>query len=63
MKTPNFKELAKPSIKDLMKVSDIHERIEQLILSSEIHEDIIEYLLHPFETVLTENGVNLQETT
>ena len=53
--------LAKPSIQDLMKVGDIHDKIEQLIFSTDLHEDIIEFLLHPFEVLLTKNGVNLNE--
>jgi hypothetical protein len=48
--------------KDLKKVGNIHELLEQLICNKEIPEDIIEYMLKPIEDVLTHNGVNLQET-
>lgn len=59
---PNFEKLNKPSIKDQMKVGAIHEQIEQLIHTTDLHEDFIEFLLYPFEVFLTKNGVNLNET-
>ena len=57
-----FHNFAKPKIEDLQKVSEIREKILILIHTTDIHEDIIEHLLEPFENLLIYNGVNLQET-
>lgn len=51
-----------PSLEDLQKVSECHDKVLSLIHGSNLHEDLIEYLLNPFEKILQHNGVNLQET-
>ena len=56
-----FDKYNKSELKDLHKVSESRERILMLIHSSDLHEDIIEYLLKPFEELLEYNGVNLLE--
>lgn len=47
---------------DLLKVSNLHGKILELIHSTDIHEDLIDFMLYPFERILTHNGINLQET-
>jgi hypothetical protein len=48
--------------KDLQKVSFIYEKINDLICGTEsINEDIIDFMLKPFEEILKHHGVNLIE--
>jgi hypothetical protein len=50
-------------IEDLKKISDIYDKVNDLIISTEtVHEDLIDYMLNPFEKILTHHGVNLQES-
>lgn len=58
----NFKNYDELRFKDLKKVGEVHELLERLICTTEIPEDIIEFMLYPIKKVLIENGVNLQET-
>lgn len=58
----NLDDYEKPTIDDLKKVSECHDKVLDLIHRSELHEELIEYLLNPFEKLLEHNGVNLQET-
>lgn len=47
---------------DLKKVSFIYDKINNLICGTDsIHEDLIEYMLKPFEDILKHHGVNLSE--
>jgi len=49
-------------IEDLKKIYNIYEEINNLIMSTEtVPEDLIEYMLNPFEKILAHHGVNLQE--
>ena len=57
-----FENYERPSLIDLQKVFVCRDKILELIFSTNIHEDIIESLLRPFENLLESNGVNLQET-
>lgn len=47
---------------ELLKVSNLRNKVLELINSTDIHEDLIELMLEPFEKILTHNGINLQET-
>lgn len=48
--------------KDLQKVSFIYDKINDLICGTDsINEDIIEFMLKPFEEILKHHGVNLIE--
>ena len=49
------------SQKDLIKISEIHDKALELIHSTDLNEDIIEMILKPLEDVLKENGINLKE--
>lgn len=61
-KEENFLNSFSVSMEDLQKVSECHDKIIDLIHSSNLHEDLIEYLLNPFEKILQHNGVNLLES-
>jgi hypothetical protein len=64
-KTNNFSlnNYGKIEFKDLQKVSFIHDKIINVIhITDSIHEDIIEFMLKPFEDILKHHGVNLSET-
>lgn len=50
------------SIEDLKKVSAARERIKLIIYDTNLHEDLIENLLTPFERLLKHNGINLTES-
>lgn len=50
------------SIEDLQKVSAARERIKQIIYDTNLHEDLFENLLYPFERLLKHNGINLTES-
>ena len=56
-----FNKYNESELKDLIKVSESREKILMLIHSTDLHEDIIEYLLKPFEELLKYNGVNISE--
>lgn len=47
---------------ELLKVSNLRNKVLELINSTDIHEDLIELMLKPFEDILKYNGVNLNET-
>lgn len=44
---------------ELLKVSNLRNKVLELINSTDIHEDLIELMLKPFEDILKHNGVNL----
>ena len=56
-----FNKYNESELKDLIKVSEAREKILILIHSTDLHEDIIEYLLKPFEELLKYNGFNISE--
>lgn len=55
----NYDEL---DIKVLRKISFLHEKIEATFgIKDDIHEDIIEYMMKPFEDILKHHGINLSD--
>lgn len=55
----NYHEL---DIKVLQKISFLLEKVETTFgIKDEIHEDIVEFMMKPFEDILKHHGVNLSE--
>jgi hypothetical protein len=59
----SLKNYSEIDFKDLQKVSFIYDKINDLICGTDsIHEDIIDFMLKPFEHILKHHGVNISET-
>ena len=62
MKELDLKKYEDIDIEDLVKISDIYDRIEYLICTTNsVHEDLIEYMVNPFVKILKHHGLNLNE--
>lgn len=58
----SLEKYSKIDFKDLQKVSFIYDKINNLICGTDsINEDIIDFMLKPFEEILKHHGVNLIE--
>ena len=47
--------------KDLQKISTAYEKVKTILYNTNFNEDIIDFILRPFEEVLEHNGINLNE--
>jgi len=57
----NLNKYHKSEYKDLQKISTAYERVKTILYNADFNEDIIDFILRPFEQVLEHNGVNLRE--
>ncbi len=55
-----FKRFENTSMENLMKISEILERINQLVFDG-VHEELIEFMESPLVEILKHHGVNLSE--